>query len=143
MKLKTLKLILLFITIIILSACDPSLINPDSYGVKWKNTYVWFNPEDLETIYISEQGEINSAKKIINNTDFEVDWTTNGEGYELIFTSNVDRIDFAWFDGYPVDNINEEIPFIIVDNVYYLSSNKLLPPENGLYRISISKDLTK
>lgn len=133
----------MFIITVSLSACDTSLLNPDSYGVKWENTYLWFNPDDLETIYISENGEINSARDIKNKTDFEIIWTKNGEDYELIFTSNVDRIDFAWFEGYPVSSPNEEIPFIVENNVYHLSSNKLLPLENGLYRISLSKDLTK
>lgn len=119
------------------------MLNTDSYGTKWDNTYLWFNPDDLETIYVSDNGEINSAKDINNKTDFEIIWTRNGEAYELTFTSKLDRIDYAWFEGYPVDSPSEEIPFIIEDNVYYLSSNKLLPPENGLYRISLSKDLNK
>lgn len=56
-------------------------------------------------------------------------------------TSYYRDIDFAWFDGYDADSPSEEIPWVQDGNSIQLQSEKLLPSENGKYRISISEDL--
>ncbi|PKD15885.1 hypothetical protein APR41_11430 [Salegentibacter salinarum] len=140
---KLFRIILLLFFIHLFLGCDPSIINPDSYGKKWKNTFLWFNPDNLETIYVSKNGDPDSAVESKNNTDYTLSWSTTGDTYDLSFSSKNHPIHFAFFDGYPVESINEEIPWLKDDGKFHLSSERLLPPANGLYRIMLSEDLTK
>lgn len=137
------RVFLLLLLCLFFFSCDPSIINTDSYGKKWENTFLWFHPNELETIYVSKNGDPDSAVESKNNTDYTLSWSTNGDNYDLSFSSKNHPIHFAFFDGYPVESVNEEIPWIVDDGTFYLSSDKLLPPENGLYRIMLSENLTK
>lgn len=119
-----------------------SVINPDSYGDKWNNKYVWFNPNNLEVIYVSETGDVKTTTAIPNKTEYSVEWKQEADEYTLVITSNYHPIDFAWFTGYDAENNEEEIPWIKEGNTFTLESSKLLPSEGGLYQISVSDDLT-
>lgn len=139
---QSIKLMTIAILLGAFTSCNPvALVNPDSYGDKWENTYLWFEPGDMSTIYISDNGDPSTAEAIPNDTEFLIQWSEKGEVYELNITSYYQDIDFAWFDGYDADNSSEEIPWIHDENSIRLRSSKLLPSENGKYRISISEDL--
>ncbi|WP_405200221.1 hypothetical protein [Christiangramia sp. LLG6405-1] len=128
--------------LVLFSSCNPAaLVNPDSYSDKWENTYVWFSPSDLSTIYVSGNGDPETALPVPNDSDYLIEWSKKGEIYELKITSYYQDIDFAWFDGYDAENNSEEIPWIQEGNTLELISEKLLPSENGKYRISLSDDL--
>ncbi|TQI69474.1 hypothetical protein JM79_0354 [Gramella sp. Hel_I_59] len=130
------------LVLILFSSCNPAaLVNPDSYSDKWENTYVWFSPSDLSTIYVSGNGDPETALPVPNDSDYLIEWSKKGEVYELKITSYYQDIDFAWFDGYDAENNSEEIPWIQEGNTLELVSEKLLPSENGRYRISLSDDL--
>lgn len=140
----TSKFKLFFLTMIVFgfSSCNPiALVNPDSYGEKWDNTYLWFKPGDMKTIYISDSGDPETAEPIPNDSEFLIEWNKKGEVYKLKVTSYYKDIDFAWFTGYDADNPSEEIPWIQNGNTIELQSAKLLPLENGAYQVSISDDL--
>lgn len=145
LKFKTSKAFLLpaiAFVLILFSSCNPAaLVNPDSYSDKWENTYVWFSPSDLSTIYVSGNGDPETALPVPNDSDYLIEWSKKGEVYELKITSYYQDIDFAWFDGYDAESNSEEIPWIQEGNTLELVSEKLLPSENGRYRISLSDDL--
>lgn len=125
-----------------LTSCNPiALVNPDSYGDKWDNTYLWFKPGEMNTIYISESGDPATAEPIPNDTEFLIEWDKKGEVYNLKITSYYKDIDFAWFTGYDAENPSEEIPWIWEGNSIELQSSKLLPSDEGMYQVSISDDL--
>ncbi len=125
-----------------LTSCNPvALVNPDSYGDKWDNTYLWFKPGDLNTIYISDNGDPTTAEPIPNDSEFLIEFNKKNRVYNLKVTSYYKDIDFAWFEGYDADD-SEEIPWIQNGNTIELQSEKLLEPSAiGMYRISISDDL--
>jgi len=128
--------------VVLLSSCNPAaLVNPDSYSSKWENTYVWFSPADLSTIYISNEGDPETAVPVPNDSDYYVEWSEKGKVYKLKITSYHRDIDFAWFDGYDAGDDSEEIPWVQEGNTLELVSEKLLPAESGRYRISLSDDL--
>ena len=126
-----------------LTGCNPvALVNPDSYGDKWDNTYLWFDPEDMTTIYISDSGDPATAEAIPNDSDFLIEWDKKDKTYHLKVTSYYQEIDFAWFGGYDAKNSSEEIPWVQNGNTIELESEKLLEPGNeGMYHISLSDDL--
>lgn len=139
---------LVFIPIVILflslSSCNPvALVNPDSYGDKWDNTYLWFKPGEMNTIYISDSGDPNTAEPIPNDSEFLIEWSKKDKVYNLKVTSYYQDIDFAWFTGYDADNASEEIPWVHDGNSIELQSAKLLEPSQPgeMYQISISEDL--
>lgn len=138
------KMSLVVVLFLGLTSCNPiALVNPDSYGDKWENTYLWFKPGEMNTIYISESGDPTTAKPIPNDSDFLIEWNEKGEVYNLKVTAYYNDIDFAWFTGYDADNTSEEIPWIHNGNTIELESGKLLDPTegDGMYQISISDDL--
>lgn len=138
------KFKLFFVAIIFsgLTSCNPiALVNPDTYGDKWDNTYLWFKPGDMNTIYISDNGNPETAEPIPNDSEYLIEWDKKGGVYELKITSYYQDIDFAWFTGYDAENESEEIPWIQNGNTFQLQSAKLLPAENGAYQVSISDDL--
>ncbi|WP_300433849.1 hypothetical protein [Christiangramia sp.] len=138
-KLKLFSLAILFLGF---ASCNPiALVNPETYGEKWDNTYLWFKPRDMTTIYISDSGDPETAEPIPNDSEFLIEWDKKGEVYTLKITSYYQDIDFAWFTGYDADNASEEIPWIHNGNTFELQSAKLLPMENEAYQISISDDL--
>lgn len=138
-KLKLFSLAILFLGF---TSCNPiALVNPETYGEKWDNTYLWFKPRDMTTIYISDSGDPETAEPIPNDSEFLIEWDKKGEVYTLKITSYYQDIDFAWFTGYDADNASEEIPWIHNGNTIELQSAKLLPMENEAYQISISDDL--
>ena len=123
------------------TSCNPiEMVNPDTYGDKWNNTYLWFKPGDMETIYISDSGDPETAEPIPNDSDFLIEWDKKGEIYKLRITSYYQDIDFAWFTGYDAESSSDEIPWVQDGNTIELQSAKLLPSENGTYQISISDD---
>ena len=135
---------LLVVLFLSLSSCNPvALVNPDSYGDKWDNTYLWFKPGEMNTIYISDSGDPSTAKPIPNDSEFLIEWDKKKKVYNLKVTSYYKDIDFAWFTGYDAENASEEIPWIHEGNTIELQSAKLLEPteEGGMYQISISDDL--
>ena len=136
------KIFLICIVFLSFTGCNPiALVNPDSYGDKWDNTYLWFKPGDMETIYISDNGNPETAEPIPNDSEFLIEWNKKGKVYKLKITSYYKDIDFAWFTGYDADNASEEIPWVRDGNTLELQSAKLLPSEDGTYQISISDDL--
>lgn len=138
------KLKLFFVALMVacFTSCNPvALVNPDTYGEKWENTYLWFKPGDMGTIYISDNGDPETAEPIPNDSEFLIEWNKKGEVYELKITSYYQDIDFAWFTGYDAENASEEIPWIQNGNTIELQSSRLLPAENGAYQVSISDDL--
>lgn len=135
---------LFFVALIVsgFTSCNPiALVNPDTYGQNWDNTYLWFKPGDMNTIYISDNGNPETAEPIPNDSEYLIEWDKKGEVYELKITSYYQDIDFAWFTGYDAENASEEIPWIQEGNTIRLQSAKLLPTENGAYQVSISDDL--
>ena len=132
--------VVLFLTF---CGCNPvALVNPDSYGDKWDNTYLWFKPGDMQTIYISDTADPETARSIPNDSEFLIEWDKKDEVYELKVTSYYQEIDYAWFTGYDADSKSEEIPWIHDGNTIELQSEKLLAPTDGeMYQISISDDL--
>ena len=126
-----------------LTGCNPvALVNPDSYGDKWDNTYLWFKPGEMNTIYISDSGDPDTAEPIPNDSEFFIQWDKKDKVYNLKVTSYYQEIDFAWFTGYDAENSSEEIPWIQNGNTIELQSSKLLAPTDGdMYQISISDDL--
>lgn len=140
-KIKLNFIVILFLGI---SSCNPvALVNPDSYGKKWDNTYLWFKPGELNTIYISDTADPATAEPIPNNSDFLIEWSENKSNYNLKVTSYYTDIDFAWFTGYDAENPSEEIPWVKNGNSIELKSEKLLEPTEagGMYQVSISDDL--
>lgn len=121
----------------------PSLLNPDSYGKKWENTYLFFDPLKLDTIYVSKKGMIGTAISQDNNQDYQITWTKCGQSYSLGISSYFHRFHFAYFSGYNAANMEEEIPWEQDGNTFTVTSEKLLPPEEGFYTISLSEDLTR
>ncbi|MDR5591471.1 hypothetical protein [Christiangramia sp. SM2212] len=117
------------------------MLDSDTYGAKWDNTYLWFKPDDMETIYISDSGDPETAEPIPNDSDYLIEWDKKGEVYNLRITSYYQDIDFAWFTGYDAQSSSEEIPWVHDGNSIQLQSAKLLPLEDGAYQISISDDL--
>lgn len=135
---------LLVVLFLSMTSCNPiALVNPDSYGDKWENTYLWFKPGEMNTIYISDSGDPSTAKPIPNDSEFLIEWDKKQKVYNLKVTSYYTDIDFAWFTGYDADNASEEIPWVQNGNTIELQSAKLLAPtgEDGMYQISISDDL--
>jgi len=137
------KLLPAIALVFLFSSCNPiALVNPDSYGEKWDNTYLWFKPGEMNTIYISDNGDPTTAKSIPNDSEFLIEWNKKDKVYNLKVTSYYKDIDFAWFTGYDADNPSEEIPWIQNGNTIELQSEKLLAPTDGeMYQISISDDL--
>lgn len=143
---KTFKLIiaLLFIAwglcvIMTLQSCS---VEP--YSNKWKNTYIWFEPDNMEAIYISNKGIIETSQPVFNGTEYQVNFTKeSGNRYRLSFTSSKHPIHFAYFSGFAAANYEEEIPWIKEGNTFSLVSNRLLSPEDGMYMISLSQDLQR
>jgi len=137
------KLLPVIALVFLFSSCNPiALVNPDSYGEKWDNTYLWFKPGEMNTIYISDNGDPTTAKSIPNDSEFLIEWNKKDKVYNLKVTSYYKDIDFAWFTGYDADNPSEEIPWIQNGNTIELQSEKLLAPTDGeMYQISISDDL--
>ena len=138
------KLSLVVVFFLCLSSCNPAaLVNPDSYGDKWENTYLWFKPGEMTTIYISDTADPATAEPIPNDSDFLIEWDKKEKVYNLKVTSYYTDIDFAWFTGYDADSSSEEIPWVHNGNTIELQSGKLLDPSqnSGMYRISISDDL--
>ena len=121
----------------------PALLNPDSYGKKWENTYLFFDPLDMETIYVSKKGMIETASSQANDQDYKITWVKTGKSYRLEITSYFHRFHFAYFSGYDAADQEEEIPWEQDGQTFSVTSNKLLPPEVGFYRISLSEDLTR
>ena len=140
---KIIKLKFFVILFLCFSACNPvALVNPDTYGDKWDNTYLWFKPGEMNTIYISETADPASAEPIPNDSEFLIEWNKKDKVYDLKVTSYYQDIDFAWFTGYDADSSSEEIPWVKNGNTIELQSDKLLAPTDGdMYQISISDDL--
>ncbi|GAA4309420.1 hypothetical protein GCM10023115_35730 [Pontixanthobacter gangjinensis] len=141
---RNLKLSSLVVIFLLFSSCNPvALVNPDSYGDKWDNTYLWFKPGQLNTIYVSDTADPATAEPIPNDSDFLIEWSKKEKVYNLKVTSYYTDIDFAWFTGYDADSSSEEIPWVHDGNTIELQSVKLLEPseDGGMYRISISDDL--
>ena len=137
------KLNFIVVLFLFLTSCNPiALVNPDSYGDKWDNTYLWFKPGEMNTIYISDSGDPTTAQPIPNDSEFLIEWNKKDKVYNLKVTSYYQEIDFAWFTGYDAENASEEIPWVQNGNTIELQSGKLLDPsEGGMYQISISDDL--
>ena len=135
------KMLAILSIIVLLASCSPLDKNADSD--KWNNTYVWFNPNDLDMLYVSDNADIKSTTPIQNNTEYSIGWEEDGKEYKLEITSINHKIDFAWFTGYNAKSNQEEIPWIIEGNTFKLISNKLKPTEEGLYQISLSEDLSR
>lgn len=137
------KSVFFVILFLCFSACNPvALVNPDTYGDKWDNTYLWFKPGEMKTIYISDTADPDSAEPIPNDSEFLIEWSKKDKVYDLKVTSYYQDIDFAWFTGYDAENSSEEIPWKHDGNTIELQSNKLLAPTDGdMYQISISDDL--
>ncbi len=130
------------ITMLLITSCNPiALVNPDSYSDKWDNTYLWFEPGDMNTIYISDNADPETAEPIPNDSEFLIEWSKKGVVYKLKIISYYKDVDFAWFTGYDAETDSEEIPWVQNGNTLELESSKLLPAENGKYQISISEDL--
>ncbi len=140
---RILKLIFFVVFFLSMAGCNPvALVNPASYGDKWDNTYLWFKPGEMTTIYISDNGDPNTAEPIPNDSEFLIEWDKKNEVYNLKVTSYYQDIDFAWFTGYDAENASEEIPWVQNGNTIELQSSKLLDPTDGeMYQISISEDL--
>lgn len=129
--------------LVAMSCTIPSMFNSDSYGKKWDNTFIWFNPNDLDTIYISKTGSISDAKPAHNGLDYRVDWEEKNGKYRLSVISFSAPIFALYFEGYDTNDVDEELPWIFNGLGYVLESNKLLPPVNGFYEIVLSENLTK
>lgn len=135
-------ILLLFLSLMpLFQSCDPTAIIDADKRQKWDNAYLWFNPGNLETIYVSEDANIKHAAAIPNDSEYLIEWEKSSETYSLKVTSYGQEIDFAWFTGYDAANSSEEIPWVKSGNTIELISTKLKPAENGRYQVSISDDL--
>ncbi len=133
------ELLFLILAVLVLTSCG--VTDPDNYGKKWENTFVWFNPNNLSSLYVSKTGDIKEAYMIPNDTDFLISWNHCSNLYSLSIQSYFSPIDFAYFDGFKAVDIEDEIPWQIEEGVYSLQSNKLLPPVNSWYRIMLTEKL--
>lgn len=128
-----------------LFSCNPiALFNPKSYGGKWSNTYLWFLPEDLNTIYVGGTGKLSEAHKLQNGTDYLILWREKNGEYFLRVESFVEDVDHAWFDGFDTEDPTEEIPWNYFEDGVELQSDRLREPDStGYYHVSLSNDLRK
>ena len=126
-----------------LTSCNPiAIFNPKSYSDKWSNTYVWFKPAALDSLYVSNHLDFNEAVKLPNKDKYLVEWEDLGSSYRLYVENRNEEIDFAWFDGYAAENDHEEIPWIYTGTGILLESDQLLNTDaTGYYCISLSNDL--
>lgn len=122
-------------------SCDPAALVDTSKKQKWDNAYLWFEPGNMESIYVSDDANIKHAQQIPNDSEYLIEWEKSGETYSLKVTSYNQEIDFAWFTGYDAASSSEEIPWIKTGHSIELVSSKLKPAENGKYQVSISDDL--
>ena len=142
-SIKGFKSFIIFTLGFLFFGCNPiALINPKSYGDKWDNTYLWFEPKDMDMIYISDTADRNTAKLVPNDSEFLIEWDKKEKVYNLKITSYYKEIDYAWFTGYDAENNSEEIPWVQEGNTIELQSTKLrVLPEGVMYQVSISDDL--
>ncbi len=122
-------------------SCNPAAIIDADKRQKWDNAYLWFEPGNMDTIYVSEDANIKHAEAIPNDSEYLIEWEKSSETYSLKVTSYGQEIDFAWFTGYDAASTSEEIPWIKTGNTIELVSTKLKPAKNGRYQVSISDDL--
>ncbi len=140
---RIIKSVFIVVLFLFFTGCNPvALVNPDTYGDKWDNTYLWFKPGEMTTIYISDTADPDSAEPIPNDSEYLIEWSKKDKVYDLKVTSYSQDIDYAWFTGYDAESSSEEIPWVKNGNTIELRSEKLLDPTDGdMYQISISDDL--
>ncbi len=138
------KIYIPILLMLMLSGCSiPALLNPDSYGKKWENTFLFFDPENLENIYVSKYGIFEGTGLQQNDTDYLVKWESIPGGFQITITSFFHDVFAVDFSGYKVAPGQEEIPWEINGRTFTLKMDEVSPPENGFYRIALSEDLTK
>lgn len=131
-------IILCVVSFAVLASCSlPSVFNPDSYGKKWENTFVFFKPSNLDTLYISTYGE-DLGEPSLNGIEYQVEWQETSEKHTVKITSYYHKVHAVHFSGF------DEYQFWIEEeDTFTLTDTELLPMENGYYRLMLSEDLTK
>ena len=133
-------LAIITITQFFTSCSDVDILDSDTYGNRWDNTYLWFKPGEMETIYVSKTADEKTATPVPNNGDYLIEWQSEGKIYTLKVTDYTQDIDLAWFTGYDAVDEYDEIPWVIKDNTIELTSENVLPAENGMYQVFLTDD---
>lgn len=123
-----------------LTSCSiPSMFNPDSYGKKWQNTFVWIKPSSQDTLYISTYGE-DLGSPSLNGIEYNVIWKESdiGKGNTVKITSN-----YAHIHALHITGMNERGDWEENGDTLSISGIKMAPMENGYFRLALSEDLTK
>lgn len=104
-----------------------------------EETYFFFNPEHLDSIYVNrDQARLSTATKIKNGEGFTINFKETETGYSVSITSDHE---FVWpnFTGYDAPDYWEDQPWEDIEGGYRLEDENLLPPMGGYYQISISE----
>jgi hypothetical protein len=144
------KLVMVF-TVLVLSSCSPGWLNPDSYGQKHFNEFIFFNMDNHSEYWLDDHMIDNAVMDPSTATVME-----NGVLYTITMRQKVDRIyikifsdeggmDFMYFDGYDYDK-NEELEWRRYDDGKRFEVDfhvdKLLPPNhhpNNFYGFMVTR----
>lgn len=121
-----------------LTSCSiPSLFNPDSYGKKWENTFVFLKPSSMDSIYVSKYGILDdTAVQILNDTDYRVEWIKNaGLEPQVKITVFFGKVHEAYLGDYFMDQIENTFQYEVTPFIE--------PDDKGYYRIMLTEDLTR
>lgn len=137
--------VLLFIAYLF-SSCSTDKIR------EWENTYVIFNPDNLEEIYVLNANRENTLYnaerslnlknflKMPNGENYLVEFQETEGRYQVAITTKAD-VDFITFSGF-VGLIDTEQEWARESGRFYLEAAEIDSPEEGnFYYIELSNDL--
>ena len=106
--------------------------------IGWKNTFVYFDPQKLDSIYIAEgRQDFSLAKPVKNSGKYHLQFQCDGEAYKLRLESE-EPIGIPYFSGYDAIDNFEEQPWKSDGRALILEDDHLLPPKGGFFVIMIS-----
>lgn len=136
-NIKRLIIVMVIGMLAIFTSCSiPSMFNPDSYGRKNDNTFVFFKPSNLDTLYVSEYGE-DLGSESLNGIEYDVFWEEEGGNVKII--SYYQPIHELYLTGLSGDRAD----WVKSGDTISISGIEMEPMENGYYRLMLYEDLTR